>query len=86
MDAEAAVLVGVEQTLRGEVDEGLADGVALTPYCSAICLTVNSSPGCRRPASISSRSASAICCRSVLRVTPPLAGTAPLPSSVSRTR
>src|SRR5690606_11213176 len=44
-------------------------GVADTPYCSAISLTVNSRPGWSRPASTSSRSASAICCRRVLRVT-----------------
>src|SRR4051812_766967 len=47
-------------------------GVAETPYCSAISFTVNSWPGWSRPASTSSRSASAICCRSVLRVTAPL--------------
>src|SRR5690242_1740956 len=47
-------------------------GVAETPYCSAISLTVNSCPGCSRPASTSSRRASAICCRRVLRVTAPV--------------
>lgn len=72
VDPEAPVLVGLQEALRGEVDEGLADGgrgdaVLLGDLLDGELLTrLEPSP------STSSRNASAICCRRVLRVTAPL--------------